>query len=109
MTEPAAFGEWCVVELMGRRQVVGHVTEATIAGHQFLRVDVLAGAATITQYYAPGSVYAIHPTSEADARRIATAIRPYEPVSRWELETAERRATATAADMEHEVGDGHPY
>ncbi len=76
---------WCIVELMGHRKLGARVTEATLGGGAFLRLDVPGdGADVATQFVAPGAVYAITPCSEDVARRLARACRP-EPVTRWEL------------------------
>ncbi|MGI5288061.1 hypothetical protein ACQEVF_32615 [Nonomuraea polychroma] len=86
MTETTTFDEWVILELMGHRRLAGRVTEVTIAGGAFLRIDIPRGddRPPMTQYYAPGSVYALTPTTEALARRAAALFRPA-PVSRWEL------------------------
>ena len=34
------FEEWAVLELMGHRRLAGKVTEATIGGGAFLRIDI---------------------------------------------------------------------
>jgi hypothetical protein len=94
MTEPAGktesahseFAEWCVLELMGHRRLAGYVTEQEIAGAAFLRIDVpgAEGQPDATQFYRPGVVYAITPTTEEIARAVARGNRPA-PVHRWEL------------------------
>lgn len=83
------FDQWCVVELLGHRRLAGRVRETTIAGAGMLRLDVpaTAGHAEQTQYVSPGSVYALHPTTEAIATAVAARCRP-EPVHQWELPTA---------------------
>lgn len=81
------FDHWAIVELLGHRRLSGHVTEATIAGAGFLRIDIPDGQ---TQFVSPGSVYALHPVTEDVARRFASRTRP-EPVQRWELPEAEER------------------
>lgn len=80
------FAEWCIVELLGHRRLAGHIQEIQLAGAGFLRLDIPAEGAdpARTQYIAPGSVYALHPVTEATARAAARQWRP-EPVSRWEL------------------------
>lgn len=83
------FAQWCVLELMGHRRLAGYVTEQEIAGAAFLRIDV-PGAddqPDATQFYRPGAVYAITPTTEEIARSVARGSRP-EPVHRWELPAA---------------------
>ena len=90
--EQTPFETWAVLELMGHRRLAGWVTEQTIAGTAFLRIDIPAtdDAPAATQWYAPGSVYAITPTTEATARRCAGVGR-VAPVTEWEL--PQRRLT----------------
>lgn len=76
-----AFEEWAVLELMGHRRLAGRVSEETIGGAAFIRIDVPGGA---TQFYAPGAVYCITPTSEEIARQFAEGNKP-RPVERYEL------------------------
>lgn len=84
------FDEWCVIELLGHRRLTGRVREVQLAGAGFLRIDIPATGkhGAQTQFVAPGSVYALHPTTEAIATALATHCR-YEPASRWELPAAE--------------------
>jgi hypothetical protein len=70
MSDPAPWSGWAIVELLGHRRVLGHLTEATIAGASFLRVETLDDP-PIVQFYAPGSVYCITPTTEEIVRRHA--------------------------------------
>ena len=85
----STFDEHCIVELLGHRKLAGRVREVQLAGAGFLRLDIPAtpGHGPETQYIAPGSVYALHPTTEAIATAAAGNFRP-QPVSRWELERA---------------------
>lgn len=56
-----SFSEWCLVELFGHQKIVGKVTEATMAGGAFLRVDVPAfnGSPAFTRFYGPSAIYSI--------------------------------------------------
>src|SRR6185369_11008200 len=87
-----------------------YLTEQDIAGAAFIRIDVPGylhteptgeqdERDTATQFYAPGAVYCITPTSEEMARAVAEGNRP-RPVSEWEL----RRALPAPSD-EHETID----
>lgn len=79
------FDTWGLVEIMGHRRLAGKLTEQTIAGAVFLRVDVPEGeGATRTQFYSSQAIYAIHPTDEATARAFA-ATHYTEPIQRYEL------------------------
>lgn len=94
-TQTPPFDEWAIVELLGHRRVAGRIREVHLAGHGFLRLDIPATQdhREQTQYIAPGSVYALHPTTEALATAAASRWRP-EPVSRFELPTAPHLVTS---------------
>ena len=87
---------WALVELMGHRKLAGFVTRAEIAGTAMLRLDVPGpdGAPVATQYYGPGSVYCLTPTTEVIARGFASKNRPM-PVTRWELPAPEKSEPKT--------------
>ncbi len=86
MSEKSSFNEWALVELFGHQKIVGKVSEGSLAGGAFLRVDVPAfnGNAAFTRFYGPGAVYSINPVTEDIARGLMTQYRN-EPVSRFEL------------------------
>jgi hypothetical protein len=140
------FEGWAFLELMGHRRLAGKVSEATIAGVGFIRLDVPAGCDSgvsavwcsrhgncrcpdredlndpacplhnagsdhaqivSTHYYAPGSVYGLHPTTEELATRFALRTRPA-PVEEWELPKAPAlpaRVTCDAQDDECSADD----
>lgn len=85
MSAAEPFAHWAIVELMGHRRLAGFLSEVEVAGKGFLRLDIPTGDDTsATQLYNPASVYAITPTSEETARRVAELSQPA-PVQRWEL------------------------
>jgi len=90
-TEQQPFTEWVIIELLGHRRLAGYLQEVQLAGAGFLRLDIPPAGTdpARTQYIAPGSVYAIHPTTETTARAAAQSWRP-EPVSRWEIRALEK-------------------
>lgn len=81
-----SFSEWCLIELFGHQKIVGKVTEATMAGGAFLRVDVPAfdGSPAFTRFYGPSAIYSISLVTEQIARDLMMSYRN-EPVSRFEL------------------------
>lgn len=84
--EAAVFSEWAILELMGHRRLAGLLSEQEIAGKGFLRLDIPGEDSTVaTQFYAPGAVYCITPTTEEVARSVAKA-NWSEPVTRYELD-----------------------
>jgi hypothetical protein len=81
------FSGWFIVEQMGHKRLVGFVTEQTIAGKGFLRVDVPAAEGDtnqVTQFISPDTIYCLTPTSEELARRAAKLSR-VAPISLYEL------------------------
>lgn len=77
MSEP--YNGWSVLELLGHRRLHGLVQETTLAGAGMLRIDVYEGPAetpALTQYYPPGSVYCLTPTTEEAARKAAMPWSP---------------------------------
>ena len=118
--ESKVFEGWCILELMGHRKLAGFVTEETVAGAAFIRLDVygmapepggmVAGGieeppgpetAAITQFYSPSAVYCMTPTTEAVARRLAQRTTPA-PVSRYEL------APPVPSTQYYDVDEGLP-
>ena len=69
------FAEWAHMELMGHRSHHGSVTEVVIAGAAFLRIDIFGiGDEAAREYhlYPPGSLYGLHPSTEARCRLLST-------------------------------------
>lgn len=95
MEENQTFSEWAVLELMGHRRLAGKVSETTIAGGTFIRIDVpgAKGRKEFTQYYLPSAVYCISPTTEEICRQLAAQYTP-EPVHRFELPGPEQINTS---------------
>lgn len=98
------FREWAILELMGHRRLAGLVTEATIGGGAFIRIDVPGkDGTTVTQFYSPSSVYALTPVAEGVARAVAANSQP-EPVTRWDM-AAPALPAAPARRSEYEDED----
>ena len=87
------FDEWAILELMGHRRLAGKVSECAIGGGSFIRIDMpMRNNKTATQFYSPGSIYCITPTTEEIAREVSLASQP-EPVARWEFPQLAQPAT----------------
>jgi len=75
----AKLDEWCLVELFGHQRIVGHVTEATIAGGAFIRVDVprkgTQGEETeFTRFFGPSAIYSLSPIGKEMAVEYAESL-----------------------------------
>lgn len=99
MSEAAKFDEWAKVELFGHNVIIGKVSEATLAGGAFLRVDVpaIGSSPAFTRFYSPGAIYGISPISEEIARGLLASYRN-EPVSRFELPQLAEKVESTTED-----------
>jgi hypothetical protein len=73
------FEEWAVVELFGHQRIAGKVSEATIGGCAFVRVDVPATTdrSPYTKYFGNGAIYAMTPCDEQVAILAAHEIERY--------------------------------
>ncbi len=76
------FDSWAVVELFGHQKIAGRVTEQSIGGSSFVRVDVPAVNDTpeFTKLFGDKAIYSITPCSEEFARLAAGRIQA-QPVS----------------------------
>ena len=98
------FDDWAVLELMGHRRLGGRVREVTLAGGAFLRIDVPGNETPpFTQFYPPGSVYCLTPTTEESPRR-----SPSGPVTSRCRATSCRRPGPGASPIDVDPDD-RPY
>jgi hypothetical protein len=85
------FESWGVVELFGHTTIAGKISEATIGGCSFVRVDVpnfdqsenAHSPWAYTRFLGQGAIYALNPTSEDVARIKARGCQ--EPPFAWEV------------------------
>lgn len=85
-TENSTFDTWALLELFGHLKMAGRVTEQTIAGQGFIRIDVpeTEGQPAFTRLFGQNAIYSITPCSQ----EIATAFcaRNYSrPIQAYEL------------------------
>lgn len=99
----ATFDCWAVLELFGHVRLAGRVTEASIGGCSFLRVDVpdKDGAVQFTRYFGNGAIYSMTPVTEEVARAVGNGSATA-PVKPWEMPKA---ALPSAPDNYYEPSD----
>lgn len=89
------FEQWAIVELFGHQRIAGRVTEETIGGSSFVRVDVpacegigsIAATQAFTKLFGQGAIYAISFVDEAAARMTARDLR-VQPIDTYQLRRA---------------------
>ena len=86
---------------MGHRKLAGRVSEETIAGAQFLRLDMYGerqepDIPVGTQFYSAGSLYCLTPATEDLCRGYMTRLGVPKPVSRFELPAPAREESGWA-------------
>jgi len=97
--DASGFESWAIVELFGHQQIAGLVTEASIGGCAFVRVDVpeVNGRPAFTKFYGNGAIFAMTPVGENEARMALECIMP-RPVSPFLLPEASGRTVGLDQD-----------
>jgi hypothetical protein len=80
------FEAWGMLELFGHQRLAGRLTEQTIGGVHFVRIDVPAvdDVQEYTRFFTQGAIYGMTITSEDVARRLAAGMRA-RPISAYDL------------------------
>lgn len=96
----------CVIELFGHNQIAGKITEQTIGGSAFLRVDVPAveGQAAFTKFFGPGAIYAITPVDDATMLKAVEQLQAV-PINRFTLQEMVHRALPRPARNDDDYYD----
>jgi hypothetical protein len=108
------FDCWAVLELFGHVRLAGRVTEASIGGCSFLRVDVPereGEGVKFTRYFGNGAIYSMTPVTEEVARRVGDG-NAAAPVKPWEMPKALIEAGATVEHHHPDTEDDdldHPW
>lgn len=92
--EQNKFKAWALLELFGHNRIAGRVTEQTIGGGSFIRVDVpeTTESKEFTRLLNPSAIFAINPVTEEVAKGLAESIRS-KPIEVWDArEVLERLA-----------------
>lgn len=86
MGEDTKTEQWALVELFGHSRIAGKISEHTVGGCSFVRVDVPEDGNTpaFTKLYGQGAIYAISFISEEIARGLIKRLE-IAPVQSYEL------------------------
>ena len=112
MTQSKDFDEWGLVEVMGHSRFAGRIMEQTIGGASFIRVDVpkVGDNQSFSKIFGATSIYAITPTTEEVARRLALNIGNV-PINRYELKLDQgmmsQRTLVCESDEDEDEDDWH--
>lgn len=102
MTTDEKFAAWAVVELFGHQRVAGRISEQTIGGETFIRVDVPRGESSYTRLFGKGAIYAINLCDEATARGYAAHVPA--PLQAFTALPAPTPASREDEDADREFG-----
>lgn len=89
MTEK--FEAWAILELFGHQRIAGLVSEQTVSGGSFIRIDVpeTETQPAFTRLFNPTAIYAINPVTEELAKAQARTIEA-KPVTPYDIKEAAR-------------------
>src|SRR3990167_3951700 len=82
--EQERFEAWGIVDLFGHTRLAGRISEQTIGGETFIRVDVPNCEGFHTRLFGKGAIYCMSLTDEAIARNTAKRSEA-RPVSAYEF------------------------
>lgn len=104
--EASAFSQWCILEIFGHVRLAGLVSEQTVAGQGFVRVDVpeTIRQPAFSKLYGAGAIYSLSPVTEEVARSFAERTSS-PPLDTWDA----RQMVARLAKPENSSIDDCPY
>ena len=87
MSEQKQFEEWAIVELFGHQKIAGRVSEQSIGGCSFVRVDVpeTKRVPAFSRLFGNGAIYSMTVTDERSAKMAAEMFTP-EPMDKWTVD-----------------------
>ena len=103
MSESEKFEQWAIIEVMGHNRISGKITEQTLGGTAFIRVDVPAvdGRQSFTKLLGSSAIYAVNFVDEETATAAAKSVSA-EPVDEW---SARRMLESKSPEIPHEETD----
>ena len=82
------FEAWGLLELFGHQRLAGALSEQTIGGCHFIRIDIpeCDGVPGYTRLFSNGAIYGMTITTEDIARALALQMRA-RPIQAYEIQT----------------------
>lgn len=87
------------VELFGHNKIAGTVTEQSIGGASFVRIDVpeTESQPSFTKMYHPNAIYAINPVTE-DVMKYMAENFSVKPIDSWDIKKMNEKLLALGVD-----------
>lgn len=100
---------WAIMELFGHQKLAGKISEATIGGGAFVRIDVpqTGERPAFTRFYGSAAIYSFTPVSEEVARLALGQMQP-EPVTIW-IPELHKQIEPPARFIEQDESDEEDY
>jgi len=92
-----------IVELFGHQRMAGKVTDQSVGGASFIRIDVpeTKSQPAFTRIVNPSAVYAINPVTEEVMLYMAENITA-KPIDAWDIQTMQKKLLALKSDADKE-------
>lgn len=93
MEDKIKFDHWAIVEVFGHDTYAGRVSEETIGGSSFVRLDVpeIGEQKAFTKFFGNNAIYSLTIVEE-EAARLKAASLEKQPISTWEVRGLVREA-----------------
>jgi hypothetical protein len=97
--------QWAIVDLFGHTRVAGKISEHTIGGETFVRLDVPRGDGFTTELYGKGAIYSIKFVDEPIARESARRVDSV-PVAAYTMADVVRQLAPQGPGVFAGLGEG---
>ncbi|MDJ1500495.1 hypothetical protein [Xanthocytophaga agilis] len=104
MQEQEKIETWGVLELMGHGKIAGMISTMVIGGATLIKVDVpeTETIPAFTRMFNPSAMYALNPTTEVYARRVAESLKST-PIIPYDVEQQVRRTVQFELNKQNQL------